>query len=571
MFKRLLFLVFIFSTLIGRTQDDQQDYEGEWIGYFPNKNCFNFHISLKKLKDDNYHLTIANDEILIDENLESSGKDHLQFNINQQLFLDLEFTQEEKALTGFIKTGRLLYRIHLVNVGNSKFIGIWNPFMFDNELQSDDIILYVDNTEDSTLVAYPFFGEQRFRGIWLKNFEIKRDILSFLDSNTGFNFRANLRESKIELEIYLTNALITKTNLVRVDDAWEYKTNPVELTQNTYTPEQLNDGWTTASINDYGIGKSHLLRLIESIHSGKLINVHSVLIAKDNKLVYENYYGGFNANIPHDLRSASKSISSAMVGIAINDGIVENVDKKLYDLLPKEYQYTIDSSKAKIRLKDLLTMSSGLDVNELASEGYYQNQANPNSWLKSVLEAPIVKEPGTFADYGSANPFLLGICLNECIDIPLKNYIHEKLFKPLGITNYVIQTDDTELIPYFGGGMFLTPRDMLKFGQLYLNDGKWNGEEIIAEEWIEESFKKHVRLQDVMEKNEYGYQWWHEKYSVNGKEISSIEARGAGGQYIFIIPQLESVIVITSGNFRNGKGNQPRKILREYILPALTL
>jgi CubicO group peptidase (beta-lactamase class C family) len=208
-------------------------------------------------------------------------------------------------------------------------------------------------------------------------------------------------------------------------------------------------------------------------------------------------------------------------------------------------------------------------VNNLASENYYQDPSNSKSWLTTVLEAPMVKEPGTYADYGSANPFLLGIYLNERLNKPLEIYMDEKLFAPLGITNYINQTDDTELTPYFGGGMLLTSRDLLKFGQLYLDKGRWKGKQIISEKWVEESFKKRMRLQDVRDKNEYGYLWWHDTYVVNGRPIQSIEARGAGGQFIFIIPELESVVVMTSGNFRNGKGNQTREILKDYILPAM--
>ncbi|MEM9686287.1 MAG: serine hydrolase [Bacteroidota bacterium] len=570
MHKHLTILVFLsFSTLISCAQKDRQDYQGEWIGFLPNKSSFNFHVSLEKLEANNYHLTIANDEILIDENLESSSKDHILFTVDQQLFFNLRYDQNEQILTGFIKTGRFLYHVRLQNTGDNKFVGVWNPFMLDNGLQSDDMLLYVENAEDGNLVAYPFFGDQRFRGAWTSDFKMKGDTLLFRDSNTGFNFRAKLLENKIDLEIFLTDALITKTSLTHSKAGWEYKTDPVEQFQNANTPAQLNDGWTTANINDYGIRKSKLLRLIESVRAGKLVNTHSVLIAKENKLVFENYFDGFNANIPHDLRSASKSISSAMIGIAINDKIMQNVDEKLYDFIPERYQYTKDTLKSKIRIKDLLTMSSGLDVNNLASENYYQDPDNSKNWLQTVLEAPMVKEPGTYADYGSANPFLLGVCLNERLDKPLEIYMDEKLFAPLGITNYINQTDDTETTPYFGGGMLLTPRDLLKFGQLYLNKGKWNGKQIIPENWVAESFRRHVQLQDVRAKNEYGYQWWHDTYLSNGKAIKSIEARGAGGQFIFVIPELETVVVITSGNFRNGKGNQPRKILKDYILPAI--
>ncbi|PWL39764.1 hypothetical protein DKG77_02735 [Flagellimonas aquimarina] len=570
MLKRVSILIVLsVSTIISCAQKNQQDYQGEWVGFLPNKSSFNFQVSLSKLESNNYHLTISNDETLIDEHVVSSGKDEITFNIDQQLFFNLKYDRNGQVLVGFIKSGRFFYHVSLQNIGDNTFVGAWNPFLFDDGLQSNDINLYVENTEDGKLVAYPFLGDQRTRGIWTSGFKKKGNILLFRDQNSGLNFSAKLLESTIELEILLTNALITKTSLTFAKDGWEYKTDSVNQSQNANTPEQLNDGWDTANIKDYDISKTQLVRLIDDIHAKKLVNAHSVLIAKDNKLVFENYFDGFNANIPHDLRSASKSISSAMIGIAMDDNIIESVDQKLYDFIPKEHQYTKGPLKSKISIKDLLTMSSGLDVNNLASENYYQDPSNSKSWLTTVLEAPMVKEPGTYADYGSANPFLLGIYLNERLNKPLEIYMDEKLFAPLGITNYINQTDDTELTPYFGGGMLLTSRDLLKFGQLYLDKGRWKGKQIISEKWVEESFKKRMRLQDVRDKNEYGYLWWHDTYVVNGRAIESIEARGAGGQFIFIIPELESVVVMTSGNFRNGKGNQTREILKDYILPAM--
>ena len=241
----------------------------------------------------------------------------------------------------------------------------------------------------------------------------------------------------------------------------------------------------------------------------------------------------------------------------------------LLPILPQSYQYTKAGRKARITLQHLLTMSSGLEVNGEANEDRYQDPRTPNGWLQTVLEAPMIHEPGDFLDYGSANPFLLGVALAEQLDLPLQDYMHEKLFAPLGIVNYINQTDDTYQDPYFGGGMLLTSRDLLKFGQLFLNKGKWNDRQVLSEAWVAESFSIYGRLQDTRDKNEYGYLWWHDRYTVGKREIKTVEARGAGGQFIFIIPELESVVVITSGNFRNRKGNQPRTILKEYILPAM--
>ncbi|MCK8520480.1 beta-lactamase family protein [Aquimarina sp. D1M17] len=525
-------------------------------------------VTIEKLEHNLYHLNVSNATTVIDKKLESSSTENIRLNVNQQLFFDFNFSENKEVLIGFIKTGRFLYRINLRHLGNNKYTGNWNSFMVDTGLQSDDVNLYVEQNEQDA-IAYLFFGDQRFRGTWTEDFKQEGNTFIFKDGNTGFNFRALLLENTIDLEMYLTNVLITKVSLTHAKDGWEYSSDSVDQSQNTDTPAQLNDGWDTANVKDYGIDKSKLLELIESIRAKKLVNTHSVLITKKNALVFEAYFDGFNVNIPHDLRSASKSISSAMIGIAIDDKIIESVNQKLYDFIPKEYQDTKDSLKSKITIKDLLTMSSGLDVNNLASENYYQDPSNPNSWLKTVMEAPMVKKPGTYADYGSANPFLLGVCLNERLNTPLETYMDQKLFAPLGITNYINQTDDSQINPYFGGGMLLTPRDLLKFGQLYLNNGQWKGKQIISSEWVKESFQKHLPLQDTRDKNEYGYLWWHDTYTVNGKAIEAIEARGAGGQFIFILPELESVVVITSGNFRNRKGNQPRDILKEFIIPAI--
>jgi len=217
-------------------------------------------------------------------------------------------------------------------------------------------------------------------------------------------------------------------------------------------------------------------------------------------------------------------------------------------------------------------MSSGIDAvdfgtdrESVASEDAYQQTEN---WPRTILEAPMLNEPGTHANYGSANACLAGAILDEAVSEPLQLFMDESLFRPLGITNYILQTDFAGST-YGAGGIFMTSRDMLKVGQLYLNGGTWNGQYVLSKSWIDESWHQHTTL-DNSEKHEgYGYFWWQRTYTVNGKEILSHEARGAGGQYIFVIPELELVIAITSGNFRNGKFWQPEKIVEEYILPAV--
>ncbi len=566
MLKKIVVLLLFLHIIPACTQDQKQDYLGNWIGQLPDKNCFNFKIVLEKIGPNDYQVLIRNSKKLINHSFNTNEKNLFNFSIEEQLHFKLNFNSDSSRLKGYLKTGKLYYYIELQKTEQNKFIGDWNPMMLDNGLISNELFLNVDHYNNQ-LEAYPFLGDQRSRGFWTKNFIKKDGTLSFVDDFTGFRFKAHLLKDRIELGIYLLDSLITKTTLSFSEEYWEHPPQPDLQNQNTNTPESLNDGWITANLDEVEIQKEKLITLIDSINADVHVNMHSVLIAKGNKLVFEAYFDGFNANIPHDLRSASKSISSAMIGIAIDDGIINSVDDPLYDFIPSAFQYTKDSLKANIRIKDLLTMSSGLDVNKEASENNYQSSSNP--WLETVLNAPMVKKPGTYADYGSANPFLLGVILNERLNEHLADYMDKKLFTPLGITNYVNQTDDSKDTPYFGGGMLLTPRDLLKFGQLYLNNGQWNGQQIISKKWVSESFGQYGRLQDTKDKNEYGYLWWHDTYRIKKKNVKTIEARGAGGQFIFIIPELEAVVVTTAGNFRNRKGNQSRELFRDYILPAM--
>ncbi|AXT50890.1 class C beta-lactamase-related serine hydrolase [Aquimarina sp. BL5] len=567
MFKNVMTIVFLFaSVLTGCSQQGANTYDGNWEGKLANANTLNFNLVVKESSANLYELMIMNSETTIKEKLVITNTKRLKGSIDDDIHFDLSFSQDKTAIAGFVKSGILMYHVILQKTNDGTYSGVWNIFMVDS-LQSQGMYLGVENNEDGSLAMYPFFGDQRFTGTWVNGSEKEGEAIVFRDYKTGLRFRAKLLENTIKLEILLGKQTVTVTNFKRSDiDLSSLRPSGLN-SQNVNKPVVLNDGWITASATDVGATKASLSKLIDKVNKKELPNTHSVLIAKEGKLIFEAYFDGHNPNISHDQRSASKSVSSAMIGIAIDDKMLTGVDQKLYDFIPKEFQYTKDPLKSKINFEDLLTMSSGLDVDGDASENNYQSSDN---WLKTTLEAKMTHEPGTHANYGSANPFLLGVSLDQQLQSPLELYMEEKLFAPLGITNYIIQTENTATTPYFGGGMYLTPRDMLKFGQLYLDKGKWKGKQIISESWIAASFKKYRRLQDVKDKNEYGYLWWHKTYTAGDKKVSSIEARGAGGQYICVIPELESVVVITSGNYRSRKLlQQPENILERYVLPAI--
>ncbi|MEM8508490.1 MAG: serine hydrolase [Bacteroidota bacterium] len=541
------FICCILSALSNYAQEvKDKDLVGEWIGIQKDASYLTLNIKIQ-LKGENAILTLSKNKYRVTDQFKFS--DTFKLELEDNLTFSGEVNEDRSLINGFIGLQRNFYPVELYNQGDF-YIGRLN-FAGLHHLKPNNLRLRIREVNENGYTLYPMFGT-----LWVSDFKQEKNKISFNDYQTGLQFEGQVKPSEIAFEIRLAGHVITKILFKKTEQG---KPPLISINQNI----DLNDGWEIAK------NPLSLPEMETDIQRDRLVGVEGVLIARNGKIVYENYFSGFDVNTPHDTRSASKSVASAMIGIAIDDGIIESVEEKLFDFIPQEYQYTKDPLKSKITVNDLLTMRSGLDVSNKAYEGYYQEEAD-GPWLKTVLEAPMVHEPGTYADYGSANPFLLGVYLKNRLDIPLEFYMHKKLFEPLGITNYVMNTDDTGILPYFGGGLNLTPRDMLKFGQLYLNGGSWNGKQIISNNWIQASFKKHTRLQDFRDKDEYGYYWYHHTYAVNGKSIATMEARGSGGQFIFVVPQLEVVAVITAGNYRNGKTNQSLEIFRDYILPALS-
>ena len=540
------FITLLTFNLLGQ---NMADYTGSWEGEIENSKSFNFTIEIENLQSENAVFKISNDTNLIHQTFKIELNKRIKIPISEDLSFIGDLSKNGKEINGFIKSGLLLYHIKLTKSKINSFVGTWNMLMVD-ELKSQNFYLSVENGSGDDYQAYPILGDDRFTGTWCANFQKKNDSISFSDFKTGLKFKGKLFLQKIHLGIYLGDSLVMQTDLKKSQTDWEI------------------GGLVTTRNN----GNLQLTEMESLILKDSLPNTHSVLISKSGRIIYENYFDGYNSQIPHDMRSASKSISSAIVGIAKDKSLFNNVEQSIFDFLPKEYQIYKDSLKSKIDIKSLLTMSSGLDAvdfgikrKSLASEDNYQPTQD---WTKTILQAPMINEPNTHANYGSANPYLLGVAMDAVVSEPLELFIDKNLFQKLGISNYIIQTDITGR-PYFGGGMYLTPRDMMKFGELYLNKGKSNGKQILSENWINDSFKNYCVLENTADKNGYGYLWWHNKYEFNGTSIKSTEARGAGGQYIFVLPKLEMVVVITSGNYRNGKTQQPELILEKYILPYI--
>jgi len=545
-------------------------YEGGWIGKWESSRNFVMKLEVVRSAGTEYTLQFTTGKSSKSTPLNVLPDKSFVGNIDSTLKFEGYLDEGRNAISGFVHSGKQLTHVQLENHGNGIFSGAWNILIVDNIAPGFFVSIEEDN---NSLQAYGFFEDHRFPGMWCFGLQQHDDVITFRDLRTGLRFSGKLLPDRIQLEASLGTMSVSKIELSRIP-SWRPKIPQGATAFTANAPPQLYDGWRTSPLAAAQLDAGILQVLVDSINAGALTNTHSVLIARGGKLVYEQYFQGYTASTLHDMRSASKSISSAIVGIAVSKGLVQTVDQPAFALLPPKYREVRnnDERKSRITIRHLLTMSSGLDAidygtdkGSLAAEDTYQQTED---WIRSVVDAPMIYEPGTHANYGSANPFLLGVILNEQVKQPMSLSMDNWLLRPLGILQYIIFSDSFD-DPYFAGGMFMTPRDMLKFGQLYLDSGTWEHDNLVPADWVKQSFTKHTVLENSKNKNEYGYLWWRQSYNVGKSRVQSFEARGAGGQYIFVIPQYDLVAVITSGNFRNGRYWQPEHIMEKYILSAI--
>lgn len=312
-------------------------------------------------------------------------------------------------------------------------------------------------------------------------------------------------------------------------------------------PEQLDDGWEVSSLSAQGMDMESISNLTTDIRDGIFRGIHSMIIVKNGFLVHEVYFGDYKRENLQTIYSITKSISSALIGIAIDGGLIQSVEDSVLSFFP---QYNIqDQNKQKIKLRHLLTLTSGWEWDEKSTP--YSNPENTeyqmvrtNDWMQFVLERPMQSEPGSEWVYNTGSVHLLSGIIKQTSGMHADAFAEQVLFDPLGIRTYE-WNKDPQGHPCTGGtlqGLRLRPRDTAKFGYLFLNNGKWNGQQVVSASWVEESTRKHF---DVEADREFGYLWWRGSFRVNEKDIPYFFAAGYGGQTIHIVPQLDLMIVLT--------------------------
>ena len=282
------------------------------------------------------------------------------------------------------------------------------------------------------------------------------------------------------------------------------------------------------------------LRALEDVFAlaGQNTNLLCLIVHKDDHIVKEQYFRSTDSLSPHDVRSVTKSIVSTLMGIAIDKRIIPSEDQKIGDYL-RPLVGTIDSAKANITIRNVLTMSTGLSGNDLPDVTEYNNWYNAPNQLQYTLNKPLIQQPGQVFGYNTGASHLVSVILTQVGGMSTFQFAKQYLFGPLGIADHPWQQDKQGY--YIGGaGLSLTPHDMLKIGQLYLNKGTYNGVRVVSEEWIKKASTFKITTNGAQPFGpDYGYFWW-----IGSRPSHEyLFANGYGGQFIVVVPDLNLIVV----------------------------
>ena len=355
--------------------------------------------------------------------------------------------------------------------------------------------------------------------------------------------------------------------------------NPTEPVQEyVYTqPPETGDGWETASLEGTGVDVSRLASLVNATRNDTYDALHGILIVQEGRLVFEEYFPGYassggrnegswieyDRNTKHECQSATKSFRSAALGIAIDQGFIEGVDEPILSFFP-ELADLNTGDKSQIALRHVLTMSSGLNWPETQTS--YPDPQNPlwqlyqrqrHEWPRYIFERPMAAAPGTVWNYSSGLTFLIKDILDRTTGTSAESFVDTQLFLKM-------ESQRQYGFPYVD---FVLPRDMAKFGYVFLNDGLWKETRIFSQDWIEQSTQSYFTSTWGSPFNGgYGFLWWVKSFDVGSETVHAYFAHGHGGQSIWVFEELDLVVVFTAGYF--GQSDPVVEWLQDYVLPA---
>lgn len=496
------------------------------------------------------------------ENIESEILE--SFTLYSDESLAIHFTLDQPLIKSLQVLDPGLSTEELLNKGNFQF-----------SILVDEKVIYVENLhkgaglKDSKIIqrthTIPLISPEPldYWGwfMWLKFMKMNggQDVLSEGKHQLSIQVRSYLQNDELIVGEVLAEGSIAM-NVAEIP----FDKNEVELQE-----IEANSGW---KVSEDSFDRTKIEVLNKNIAQKRFEKINGIVVIKEGELLIEEYFNGEDRESLHDPRSVGKTIASTMLGIAIADEHIESEAlplKNFYDLASyKNHSVKKDS----VTLRSLLTMSSGFlgDDSDNSSPGNENNMYPTDNWVKFALDLPVQEDRvmGKDFSYFTAGVVVLGDVIDKLVPDGLIAYADQKLFSPLNIKNYKWQYTP-QGVGNTAGGIQLRAIDFAKYGQLYKNKGKWNGRQLLSEDWVEKSFSRHVK-QPNRYPGFYGYLFWNKVYTINGNDYEVSYCSGNGGNKIFVFKDIPFVIVITSSAYNLPYAHSDvDKMMADYILPAI--
>lgn len=513
-----------------------------------------------------------------------------QSNIGKIFFTEQRFSYESISERSFLKTYKL------TNKSNLFFVAYFNNSLTNYKYQilpeySADTLfkignyqfsIYIDskliyqsnllpgapqvkNQDTDTYLNRPFIDNINGQGTWSESFWNR-----FMRNGGDEILTDGNHSLKMEIRPYVKTDTFKVGNIIAsgeltLEVARKPKIEVRKIKLNQLTP------YNGLAISKLPFDKKKIKYLKGTIDEGIFKKINSIIVIKEGKILIEEYFNGEIRSSLHDPRSVGKSFASTMTGIAIEEGFIKSDTQPISDFYQLGQFQNFTPSKGDATIKDLLTMSSGFDGNDEVdnSVGNEENMYPTRDWVKFTLNLPYQDSLKEKWHYFTAGVILLGDILNKTVPNGLEKYTDEKLFKPLGISNYKWQYTPQN-VPNTAGGIQMNALDFAKYGQLYKNGGIWNNQQILNKNWVEQSFAKQNQILG-RDSEYYGYLFWNKTFKANNKEYEAYYCAGNGGNYILIFKNEPLVIVITASAYGQYYAHsQVAEMLSKYILPAVT-
>jgi CubicO group peptidase (beta-lactamase class C family)/predicted small lipoprotein YifL len=367
--------------------------------------------------------------------------------------------------------------------------------------------------------------------------------------------------------LFLAIVMLSITGCGKVPTEYPDTPVPIELTSTTglfstrtvqeYWP---TEEWRTSTPEEQGIDSENLVAMMKTIQSrATSYNIDSLTVIRNGYMVFDATFYPFQPDSKHIIHSCTKSIVSALVGIAIEQGYIENVQQPILEFFPQRTVENLTTEKKEMTLEDVLIMATGLECRDsyLYNWRGISEMKRSQDWIQFILDMPMAEEPGTKFEYCNSASFLLSAIIQETTSMNALEFAKKHLFTPLDISD-VAWPSNPQGITIGWGELHMLPHDMAKIGYLYLNEGRWNGKQVVSSDWVEKSTRSHLSAYTL--EDGYGYQWWVDDSGI-------YMALGYAGQYIVVLPEEEMVVVFTS-DLEENQFFIPRFLVDDYIIPS---